>query len=116
MRYLCLVIVDRDLAGAMRPEDWAIMGEQSQAYDRTLMDRGVYVHAEALEAGETARTVRVRSGNAVVTDGPFMESKEAVAGFILVDVESAEAAMDIARNIPMARLGAVEVRPVMNFS
>jgi hypothetical protein len=58
----------------------------------------------------------VRSGNAIITDGPFMESKEVVAGFVLVDVADANAAMEIARNIPMARLGAVEVRPVMNFS
>jgi hypothetical protein len=113
---MCLVIVDADLADLMQQDDWARMGEESQAYDRSLMERSVYVHAEALLGAENARTVRVRSGNAVVTDGPFMESKEAVAGFILVDVEDADAAMEIAKNIPMARLGGVEVRPVMTFS
>lgn len=116
MRFLCLVSLDGDLAQGMQPGDWAAMGEESQAYDRKLMERGVYVHAEALMGREAARTVRVRSGNAMITDGPFMESKEVVAGFILVDVEDADAAMEIARNIPMARLGAVEVRPVMTFS
>jgi hypothetical protein len=109
------VIVDADLAGSMQPENWAKMGAESQAYDQGLMERGVYVHAEALLGPEAARTVRVRGGNAMVTDGPFMETKESVAGFILVDVGDADAALEIARNIPMARLGAVEVRPVMTF-
>lgn len=115
MKYMCLVILDAELAATMQPADWALMGEESRAYDQSLMDRGVYVHAEALEVVDTARTVRVRGGRAMITDGPFAESKEAVAGFILVDVADADAAMEIARNIPMARLGGVEVRPVMTF-
>lgn len=115
MKFMCLVILDAELAERMQPADWASMGAESQAYDRSLMDRGVYVHAEALERREAAQTVRVRGGQAMITDGPFMESKEAVAGFILVDVDNAEAALEIARNIPMARLGAVEIRPIMTF-
>lgn len=115
MKFMCLVILDADLADRMQPADWASMGAESKAYDRSLMERGVYVHAEALESPQAARTVRVRAGQAMITDGPFMESKEAVAGFILVDVDNAEAALEIARNIPMARLGAVEIRPVMTF-
>jgi hypothetical protein len=115
MRFLCIVIVDADLAGQMQPADWARMGEEPQAYDHSLMERGVYVHAEALEGRERARTVGVRGGQVISTDGPFMESKEAIAGFILVDVDNADAALEIAKNIPMARLGAVEVRPVMTF-
>ncbi|HUH77081.1 MAG TPA: YciI family protein [Devosia sp.] len=116
MKFMCLVIVDQALADKMQPQDWAIMTEQSQAYDRALVERGVYVHAEALEGAETARTVRVRGDDAMITDGPFTESKEVIGGFILVDVADKNAAMEIARNIPMARLGAVEVRPVMTFS
>lgn len=87
MKFMCLVILDADLAERMQPADWASMGAESKAYDRSLMDRGVYVHAEALESREAARTVRVRGGQAMTTDGPFMESKEAIAGFILVDVQ-----------------------------
>lgn len=115
MKFLCLVIVDNDLADRMQPEDWAQMGAESQSYDKSLMQRGVFIHAEALEGLKTARTVRVRGGQAMATDGPFIESKEAVAGFILIDVEDADAALEIAKNIPMARLGAVEVRQVMTF-
>ncbi len=116
MKYLCTVLVDDGLAATMTQADWEQMGAESQAYDVALMARGVFVAAEALEGRATARTVRVRQGDALVTDGPFMESKEVLAGFILIDVPDAAAAMDVAKGIPMARLGAVEVRPVMVFA
>ncbi len=95
--------MDETLAAAMTAADWAEMGAVSQAYDKALQGR------------ETARTVQVRQGDALVTDGQFLESKEVLAGFILIDVADADAAMAVARAIPMARLGAVEVRPVMTF-
>jgi len=115
MKFLCTVIVDNDLAANQSEADWAALGKLSWAYDQSLMERGVFVAAEALVGREAARTVRVRKGQAIITDGPYAESKEVLAGFILVDVADAEAAMEIARNIPMATLGAVEVRPVMTF-
>ncbi|MGV8856474.1 MAG: YciI family protein [Devosia sp.] len=115
MKFMCNVIVDNDIADTLSPADWADIGEKSLAYDRALMDRGVFIAAQALHGRETARTVRVRHGVAAVTDGPFMESKEVIAGFILIDVPDIDAAMEVARNIPMASVGAVEVRPVMVF-
>ena len=115
MKYMCLVIVDEALADAMQPNDWAIMDKQSQAYDQSLIDSGVYLHAEALQGAKTARTVRLRDGKAMITDGPFAESKEVIGGFILVEAADQDAAMEIAKKIPMARLGAIEVRPVMSF-
>ena len=115
MKFLCTVLVDDTLAAAMTPEGWARMGAESLAYDEALMARGVFLAAEALEGRTTARTVRVRQGDAIISDGPFMESKEVLAGFVLIDVADADAAMGVAKGIPMARLGAVEVRPVMVF-
>lgn len=115
MRYMCLVIIDEALANVMKPDDWADMGKQSQAYDQSLVGSGVYVHAEALQGADTARTVRVRGSEVVMTDGPFAESKELIGGIILIDVADHDSAMEIAKNIPMARLGAIEVRPVLNF-
>jgi hypothetical protein len=115
MKFMCIVTCDADLAAKMTDADWAVMGRESQDYDRQLMDRGIFLAADALHGPEAARTVRVRSGRAMVTDGPYAETKETVAGFILIDVADADAAMEVARNIPMARLGSVEVRPVMAF-
>ena len=66
-----------------------------------------------LQAPETARTVRVADGRTIVTDGPFVETKEALAGYLVYDAESLDAAVALAARIPAARLGgAVEVRPV----
>lgn len=115
MKFLCTVIVDDTLAARMTDADWARMGTESQDYGRALMARGVFLAAEVLEGRQTARTVRVRPGDALITDGPLIESKEVLAGFILIDVADADAAMEVAHRIPMARLGAVEVRPVMVF-
>lgn len=115
MRFLCTVIVDNDLAASMSDQDWAKMGAESQDYDNALMARGVFVAAEALEGRQTAVTIRIRRGQTLVTDGPYAESKEVLAGFILIDVADRAEALEIARGIPMARLGAVEVRPVMTF-
>jgi len=115
MKFMCTVILDNDIAERQTEAQWAEIGKRSWAYDQSLMARGVFVAAEALVGRDAARTVRVRNGRAHITDGPFAESKEVLAGFILVDVADADAAMEIARNIPMATLGAVEVRPVMTF-
>jgi hypothetical protein len=115
MKFLCTVLVDEDLAAEMTAADWARMGAESQAYDQSLTAQGVFLTAEALQGRATARTVRVRQGDSMVTDGPFLESKEVLAGFILINVVDADAAMAVAKGIPMARLGAVEVRPVMVF-
>ncbi len=115
MKFLCVVLVDEDLAAAMTEADWVRIGKESHDYDTELMARGIYLEAAALQGRKTARTVRVRKGDAMVTDGPFMESKEALGGFILIDVADADAAMEVAKGIPMARLGAIEVQPVLEF-
>lgn len=116
MKFLCTVILDDDLAKTMLDEDWAQMNAECRTHDSALMERGILIMAQALVGPASARTVRVRQGDALITDGPFMESKESLAGFLLIDVADADAAMDIARHVPMARLGAIEVRPVMTFA
>ena len=72
------------------------------------------VGAERLQPIETATTVRVKNGEALLTDGPFVDAKEHVGGFILVEVDDLDAALEIAARIPAARMGgAVEVRPLV---
>ena len=70
----------------------------------------------ALLPTAAASTVRIRGGKPVITDGPFAETKEQLAGFYLVDVKDAEEAKAIAANIPAAKTGSIEVRPIMVFS
>jgi hypothetical protein len=70
----------------------------------------------ALQPTPTARTVRVRDGKPLVTDGPFAETKEQLGGYYLVEAGDAEEALAIASKIPGARFGCVEVRPIMTFA
>jgi hypothetical protein len=77
---------------------------------------GAIKGGNALQATQTASTVRVRNGKPVITDGPFAETKEQLAGFYLVDAKDSAEAKTIAAKIPGARTGSIEVRPVMVFS
>jgi hypothetical protein len=70
----------------------------------------------ALQPTGTAVTVRVRDGKALTTDGPFAETKEQLGGFYLVEARDREEAAHIAAKIPSAKVGSIEVRPIMVFS
>ncbi len=78
-----------------------------------LQPKGKFLEGDELQPTATARTVRVRDGKPVVTDGPFAETREQVGGYFLIEAESQEEAISIAARIPSARTGTIEVRPVM---
>jgi hypothetical protein len=82
-------------------------------YTRALKDAGVLAGAEQLRETDTATSVRVRSGERLLTDGPFVETKEHLLGFYLVDVSDLDAAVEWAARMPAVRYGTVEVRPVV---
>jgi len=109
MKYLCLVYMEeRTLAD--------VPDRECMAYGDSLRKSGRYVAAEALQRVETATTVRVRSGRVSLTDGPFAETKEQLAGFYLIDAKDLDEAVQIAAKIPPARVGSVEVRPVRELA
>lgn len=85
------------------------------AYSQALVEAGALVAGEALQGTETASTVQVRDGKRIVTDGPFIESKEVIGGYYVIDVANLDEALDWAARIPNAVFGSVEVRPVMSF-
>src|SRR5215218_2555765 len=105
MKYLCLVYLAAD---RMR----VVADTECMACGNGLRERGVLVAAEALQPVESATTVRVRAGKATITDGPFAETKEQLAGFYLIDAKNLDEALEVAARIPPAREGSVEVRPV----
>ena len=115
MRYLCLVCFDAKEIDNITAEEWKQVQRASGAYDRDLERSGHMVLAEALASIETATTVRVRKGKISTTDGPFAETKEQVAGFILIEAADLDEAIRIAAGIPLASIGSVEVRPIMDF-
>jgi hypothetical protein len=111
MKFMCLVLLDSEVTKTMTDADWRKLGADSLDYDVKLFRDGTYLAAQALQSPDTARTVRVRKGEAIVTDGPFIETREQVAGFILVEARDMEHAVEIAKGVPIAKIGAVEVRP-----
>ena len=105
MKYLCLVYLSR--------ENWrSCPDDVCFAYGKELQDSGALLAAEPLHPTESATTVRVRSGEVVLTDGPFAETKEQLAGFYLVDAHDLNDAIRLASRIPPAKYGSIEVRPV----
>ena len=109
MKYLCLVYANEAALHALpdSPKD-----AECGAYADKLAHSGRVVAAEALEPVSTATTVRVRGGDVSITDGPFAETKEQLAGFYLVEARDLNEAIGMAAGIPAARVGSVEVRPV----
>lgn len=87
-------------------DDWFL-------YTRALYDAGILVGGSGLEGTDTATTVRVRKGDAVVTDGPFVESKEHLIGYYVIDAPDLDTALGWAAKAPNARVGSIEVRPMM---
>jgi len=82
------------------------------AFDKSVRDSGHCIASEALQPVATATTVRLRGGKSVVTDGPFAETKECLAGFYMIEAKDLDEAIQIASRIPPAGIGSVEVRPV----
>jgi len=105
MKYLCLVYLDEQKLDAVPDSECMAFGE-------SLREGGRSIAAEALQSVNTATTVRVRNGKTSVTDGPFAETKEQLAGFYLIDARDLNEAIQLASRIPPARVGSIEVRPV----
>lgn len=105
MKYLCLVYLDERRLDELPDEDCV-------AYDAAIRASGQCLASEALESVQTATTVRMREGKVSITDGPFAETKEQLAGFYMIDAGDLNEAIRIASGIPPARVGSIEVRPI----
>src|SRR5207237_1285351 len=105
MKYLCLVYLEPDKLHAVPDRECATCGD-------AFRTDGLLIAAEALQPVDTATSVRVRKGKVSITDGPFAETKEQLAGFYLIDAKNLDQAIQVASKIPPAREGTVEVRPV----
>jgi hypothetical protein len=105
MKYLCLVYLDEKRLDELPDEDCV-------AYDTEIRTSGHCLASEALQSVQTATTVRMRNGKLSVTDGPFAETKEQLAGFYMIEARDLNEAIQLAARIPPARVGCVEVRPI----
>jgi len=115
MKYILLIYSDPDAQGAgSDAEQEAEMGEWF-AFTQRIVESGEMVAGDPLQGVETATTVTVRDGETVVTDGPFAETKEVLGGYYIVDVDSLERAQELGAQLPSARYGRTEVRPLMEL-
>jgi hypothetical protein len=107
MKYLLLICRDRTIE--VRPEHR--MGELVDRWVGEMTGRGVHKEGHELGSTNAARTVRVRDGELMVTDGPFAEAKEELAGFDVIECKDLDEAIEVASKHPVARFGAIELRP-----
>lgn len=112
MKYLCLIYVEENGLREMPNELVAAITAECLDYTEELHGNGRLLAAARLESVQTATTVRTRAGKLLVTDGPFAETKEQLAGFQMIEARDLNEAIGIAAKMPSGRLGCIEVRPV----
>lgn len=116
MRYACLICIDENRLDGMTPGEYDEVMKECLAYEDELRQRGRLIAVEALQSVQTATTVRVRAGQRSVTDGPFAETKEQLAGFFLIDARDLDEAIEVASTMPQSRIGSIEVRPIHDLT
>ena len=112
MQYVCLIYLDEtnfDRMSSREKDHWV---NAMLDHDEELRRTGRYVGSHALQLPQNATSVRVRNGKLSVTDGPFAETKEHLSGYIIIEARDLNEAIQVARGIPVAPFGTVEVRPV----
>ena len=112
MRYLCLIYWDEAELAAMPASPLDALNARHLDFNDELRESGQMVEAEALEPSAGAICLRLRNGRLAVTDGPFAETKEQVAGFYLIEARDLNEALQIAARIPSASKATIEVRAV----
>lgn len=115
MQFLTLIYTDPERLAEIPAEEFDRLMRGCFEKADALRDGGRLLGSQQLESHESARTLRVRDGVARVTDGPFAETREFLAGFNLIEAGSMDEAMEIARQFPWSRFGSIEVRPVRDM-
>ena len=114
MKFLLLIYDDEKRWNALGKPDYGPELEEYRAFGKEFAKS--ILGGNALQPTSAARTIRVRNGTPITTDGPFAETKEQLAGYYLVEASSVDEGLGIAARIPGARYGSIEVRPVLTFS
>ena len=113
MKYMLLIYQDEHSQSETERERCYV---ESAQFAKELNSSGHYLGANPLHPTATATSVKVRDGKRIVTDGPFAETREQLGGYFLVNAKDLDEALNIAARIPGARLGTVEIRPVMEIA
>jgi hypothetical protein len=116
VKYLCMVLVDEKKLHALSESELQALDDESLAFDGTLRKKGHLLAAQALESVSTATVVRVRGGKVSVTDGPFAETHEQLGGFLLIEAQDLNEAIQLASKVPAIQLGGIEIRPIKELT
>ena len=116
MKYMLMIYQNSDAWKTLSESERSSVMNEAGEIMTELTASGEWVGGEALADSSAAQSVRVRNGEAIVTDGPYIEYKEQLAGFLIVDCESPARALEIATRWPDARNWGMEVRPLMHGS
>ena len=115
MQYVLTIYLDESAAQSMTPDEALATTEGYESLTAELKQAGIFLAGEGLQATSTATTVRVRDGEPLLTDGPFAETREQLAGFYLLECADLDEAIRWAAKIPSATRGSIEVRPVIDY-
>ena len=114
-KFALLIYSDESQAATASEEDQAQVMKEYTEYTEAITREGINRAGEALQPTPTAKSVQVRDGERLVSDGPFAETKEQLGGFYIVECDTEEQALDAAARLPGSKWGTVEVRPVWEF-
>jgi hypothetical protein len=113
MQYLLLIYDQESLLGKLNEAEQGKMMQEYRELTKSIQQSGHYLASSQLHPVSKATTVRMRDGKKLVTDGPFAETKEQLGGFYLIEAKDLDDAVAIAARIPSARLGSIEIRPLV---
>ena len=116
MKYLLMIYANQDTFAAFAPDEIQRLIADTEAQQAALKESGEWLAAYGVADQVNCKTVTTRSGEALVTDGPYIETKEYLGSFDIIDVDSYERAVEIATAVPFAKYGSVEIRPLMDES
>ena len=116
MRYICLIYNSADTDGRLTAAETDELVKAHFAFDEELRRDGIMIHADALEMPDKATVLRVRNNSLSATDGPYVETKEHLAGIYIIEAADLEEARKVVAGIPSVRVGAIELRPVRTLT
>lgn len=112
MKFLCLAYEEEQTLNALSQSEWHALRQETLDYVEELRASGHLLDARPLQSARTASTLRVRNDRLSVTDGPYIETREQIGGFFLIEAADRDEALNIAARWPSARFGTIEVRPL----
>lgn len=114
MRYVLMIYVSEETTMTMNPEDRKDLVQGYTEFHTDVNQRGIWDGGAPLQPISNSTTVRIRDGKTMITDGPFAETKEQLAGIYILHCDNLDEAIEMAKKIPDVKYGAIEIRPAMD--